>query len=153
MKRYSAIRLQPGMDRDSLTASTNENLVLLENYTKLYQSAGKYVFPSVSLAGFTLTTQNVTIPHDMKKIPRFKIFVENDERLDPGNDLADFPDSFMIPVHWGLQFFKGGFSYQYFLGVDEDNLYLYRSIFNNSGSTASTSEENMFYYIFEETVK
>lgn len=152
MKKYSAIRLTPNMDMDTVSTSLNENFTLLENYTRLYFMSGAYTFPSETVAGLGTVVQTAEIEHNMGEVPRYRLFVEKDDSLDPVTTLPGFPASSSIPVHWGMSYSNQDFNYTYFIGADSNKVYVYRRLVNSSASSADTPEEALQYYLFDEAI-
>ena len=147
---YSAIRLQPGMDNDTLVSRLNENFVMLEVETDIYKIADSYTWPAVSVGAGVATSQTKTIEHNMNIIPKFELYgsLFNDTSLGmsgyfPQETVTLLTDGFTTsPNSYG-----NDIQYTYRIGADTENIYVARICFNTAGSSKTTSADKLYYYV------
>lgn len=150
---YSAIRLTPGMDYASLVSVSNENFVNLENQTDIYHTADEESFDTPTVAASTaIPVQTLTIPHNLGVLPRYDLFVTAFNRA-PFGIIPDFPTTFITPMSYGMQNFSEHFVFNYFMAVDEDNIYVTRTGQNITGSSHAVPPITVYYYVYREVVE
>lgn len=150
---YSAIRLTPGMDYSSLVSVANQNFTNLENQTDIYHTVGVEEFDTPTVPSSSpIPVQTLIIPHNLGVFPRYDLFVTAFNRF-AGGVIDDFPEDFLVPISFGMQNFSEHFVFNYFVAVDENNMYVTRTGQNISGSAHAVPLVKVHYYVYRERIE
>lgn len=152
---FRAIELTPQMSYNSMVQSINENFANIENVAKIYKDAGDYTFPETSVSSGTSINQTHTVAHDLGVKPRYDIFVTNEGRVAGGGGIVPpFPSTKVVtPVFWGMFSATEDFAMNYYIGADEENVYITRRITNISASSATAPPDKVTYYIHRSIIE
>lgn len=106
--------------------------------------------PALSVAaGATDSTQQYIIPHNLGYEPAFLVYIQIPN---PNTGYtSSFPGFYYVGLTnvLGLEDAAGIFN-NFYVGVDDTNLYLSRGLFNSSASTEIATETNAKYYILQQ---
>lgn len=138
---YGLIVSLPGFD-----ATTTNNLAFSSE-----QIVGTIDCPAVSLAPSGTHRYIFTVPHNLGYIPNYTVIgtVPNSYTVFPAN--VGKTVSINISGWYNNDYSDlNGLDYNYFVAVDQANLYISLLLGNSTGSTNSTLDINFQYYIIQQ---
>lgn len=149
---------KPGLDILQQFTSSSVNAANLlfnsdQNTLKVALSSSQ-ICPSLAVGpSASNNSQQYIIPHHLGFVPAYQVYVQV-PRPD-GSVTSSFPvNTYFVSLANTLQVNETGTSlrYTYDVGIDSQNLYLARNIFNGSADTTYTASQTTFrYYIQQET--
>lgn len=137
---------------DVLTA-TNDQLIFNseQNIFKVAES-GTVALVSQTVGAGLSVDQKFTIPHNLGRVPAFNAFVLVTNTGQAA--INQFPSTYYVSISNLYSYTESGgtgLNYAHAAGIDAQNFYFTRSVFNGSASTQTITASTLKYYIYEET--
>lgn len=131
------------------------NHLLFNSQQSLFQVAiaNSYIFPAVTVANGTSTTQSFSIDHNIQGIPGFLVYfyLASDQTANH----TGFPGFYYTQMHDTMSVYEPNnalFTSTYGLGIDEHKLYINRTVTNAGPSPSTSTTVNIKYYIFQQSI-
>jgi hypothetical protein len=133
--------------------ATNDQLIFNseQNVFKVAES-GTISLSSQSIGAGASVDQKFTIPHNLGRVPAFNAFVLVTNTGQAA--INQFPSTYYVSISNVYSYTESGgtgLNYAHIAGIDEDNFYFTRSVFNGGGVSQTIQGSTLKYYIYEET--
>lgn len=137
---------------DVYSAADNELVFNSSQNVFKVSEAGTVSLASQSVGAGLSVDQKFTIPHDLGRVPAFNAFVLVTNTGQAA--INQFPSTYYVSISNVFSYTESGgtgLNYSHVAGIDEDNFYFTRSVFNGSASTQTIAASTLKYYIYEES--